>query len=414
MKQELLEKRTYSKIFLILLRKCFDIFLLKLKKLNKWAHQYFIVEAHFGCALVDNFDAYSNGNLNGQGDWVGGTDFQVQDSVVQAGAKAVSSGQGTHDMDKEFTAEESGSQIYYVRAAQTTGQGLVSIMGSGISGLTLQCRLNTSGNITLWTTASGEVTVKSGYSADTWYKIEIEWDGTRDGGNGQARVRVNDGAWSNWYDYENAGIVAGGVRIQESAAAAGSFYWDSFSDPNIPTAFATTISEVLNLSETLIKPFGRFVIITETLSMTEAKSRLSSFKKTILETLSLSEIVNRLSIWAKTISETLSLSEIVQALKIVKITITETLNLTDTITRLTQFKKTISETLSLSDVISSIRNVFITISETLNLSDTVARVSKFITTISETLSLTTTLTTARTLWKWAVKNTSTWTWKDKK
>ena len=39
--------------------------------------------------FVDNFNSYNDGDLNGQGDWSGSTEFQIQGVVVEEGDKAV-------------------------------------------------------------------------------------------------------------------------------------------------------------------------------------------------------------------------------------------------------------------------------------------------------------------------------------
>lgn len=67
-------------------------------------------------ALVDSFDSYTGGDLNGQGSWSGDASFDVQSSVVQAGANAVSHATtGGVTATKTFTAEATGNQIFYVR-----------------------------------------------------------------------------------------------------------------------------------------------------------------------------------------------------------------------------------------------------------------------------------------------------------
>ena len=43
----------------------------------------------FGLSLVDNFDSYSDGDLNGQGSWSGSTAFDVQTTIKHSGTKAI-------------------------------------------------------------------------------------------------------------------------------------------------------------------------------------------------------------------------------------------------------------------------------------------------------------------------------------
>ena len=179
-------------------------------------------------ALVDNFDSYSNGSLNGQGSWSGSTGPQVQGTVVQAGSKAILvNGNFNPGVKKSFTAAATGSQVFYMREDSTSSKGFAFHI-YGDSGATLLCQfVFVDGNITLYTNGTS-ATLVTGFTINTWYKGEIEWDGPGD----LLRARVNDGAWSSWYAtpaFTNAdtielssygGFTANGYYDSLSAAAA--------------------------------------------------------------------------------------------------------------------------------------------------------------------------------------------------
>ena len=186
-------------------------------------------------ALIDNFDLYNDGDLNGQGDWSGDTDFNVQGIVVQGGAKAVKcvGVSSSRKIDKSFTAEAEGNQVVYMRD-DTINSGIAGQVGihDGAATVLVFVHFSQSTSNILFVANGGSQIIKSSYSTATWYKIEFQWSQTAPNA-GKFRARVNDGAWSNWDDAFNSWSTANLVRVYLHAnASGGNFYWDSFFDPN--------------------------------------------------------------------------------------------------------------------------------------------------------------------------------------
>jgi len=177
-------------------------------------------------SLTDNFDSYSTGNLPGQGSWTGSNNIDVTDAVTQSGTRSVTSvAAGT--ATKTFTEEVTGNQIAYMRGAQTN----ISIGKWGIrDGGSIIGSIHMRNDATL-SIYSGAYYSCGTYVADTWYKTEIEWDQSRDSGNGEFRCRIDDGSWNTWRAFRTAGASADEVYIDD-AGNGGTFYLDSFSDPN--------------------------------------------------------------------------------------------------------------------------------------------------------------------------------------
>lgn len=177
-------------------------------------------------ALVDNFDSYTDGDLNGQGSWSGNAAFDVQGTVVQAGAKAISCATGGDiTVSKSFTATASDSQVFYMRTNTTSRTSATDFY----TGVTLVASLvfspTLADDIRLNTTAAS--TILASLLADTWYKVEVQWDAAL-GTNGQLRARVDDGTWSA-YQEATADFTTIDTLKMLSDMSATTCYWDSFS-----------------------------------------------------------------------------------------------------------------------------------------------------------------------------------------
>ena len=178
-------------------------------------------------SLTDNFDSYNDGDLNGQGSWAGSAGFDVQTSVVNSGTKAVSDAGSAAYIGKSFTGEADGSQVFYIRTTDITKQASVDFMdGSGqspqstglaISGSNFQILV--SGG---WTDMAGTP------SANTWYKMEIEWRNSDD----NVRSRVDDGTWESWTLAYQAFTEISYLRIYDASGA--TMYYDDFGGEVIP------------------------------------------------------------------------------------------------------------------------------------------------------------------------------------
>ena len=180
--------------------------------------------------ITDTFDTYSTGDLNGNGDWSGYVGFDVQTSVVQSGVNAISvTGVSANEhIDKTIDAE-SGSQVYYMRSpVNNVYSGRVS--GYGAGGVYLwNVALYSDGNIKYYGVETWE-TIQA-YSADTWYKIEVQWDC----GTDLIRYRVDDGTWTNWVGFivGRTDTAVANIQMYVPTENTGTtIYFDSFSDPN--------------------------------------------------------------------------------------------------------------------------------------------------------------------------------------
>lgn len=148
--------------------------------------------------VIDNFDSYSDGNLNGQGGWSGSTTYQVQSSVVWQGTKAVGNTSGTNDVEivKSITPRTKGIFSIYLRREWTSQYNIaIALRNSGTRIGTLVYRTNGSETPILY---KGDFSSSAAFGTvptiSTWVKFDIEIDQA----NSQLRARMNDGTWSSW------------------------------------------------------------------------------------------------------------------------------------------------------------------------------------------------------------------------
>jgi len=180
-------------------------------------------------ALVDNFDSYNDGDLNGQGSWAGNVAFDVQASVVQAGAKAVSCASDSVSIYKNFVSQAAGAQVYYMRSTALERDTYV-IFKEGTSNKVYTWLW--SGDIG-FNTSAGNFNVKTDAVINTWYKIRFEW--RLNATVYEGRMSVDDGAFSDWKTLATTWTTGlDRISLETGEQAAGTSYWDSFSDPNAP------------------------------------------------------------------------------------------------------------------------------------------------------------------------------------
>lgn len=311
-------------------------------------------------ALVDNFDSYSNGDLNGQGSWSGNVAFDVQSSVVQAGLKAIENAGATQtEIYKDFSQASAGSQGFYIRTTNVARDVYVVFSEGASDKIYTWLWNNGSGAGKIgFNPSGGNVQVKTDCVADTWYKVEVEWQSSP---SHQIRMRVNDGTWSSWYspatDWTN-GLDR--IKLIIGTQSTGTGYWDSFSGLTI---YTLTCTEDLSLTDSLIKQISKPLM--ESLSF--ADTILKSLSKSFSETISLSDTITKVKLYFKQLTETISLADILQ--RVTTKVLQEAVTLTDSIVKL--YGKTYSEAITLTDtIIKQTNKVF---SESITFTDSIIK-----------------------------------------
>ena len=187
-----------------------------------------------GWSYEQNFDSLSTGNLSGQDSWtyVAGAQPQVQGSVFESSPYAVS---GDPDVNvntrRTITAVTDDGSICYV-SLRIDNVGTVDNMGvlfgEGASNIiAIYLNAPSAADLSLRDPDIGTYqNVTTGISANTWYRVGVEFDFTND----RCRANFNNGTMSSWITVAAFSQV---TRITLEAnngdGGASVCYWDNFS-----------------------------------------------------------------------------------------------------------------------------------------------------------------------------------------
>lgn len=165
--------------------------------------------ARFG----DNFETYGAGTLNDVNEWIAGSCtgcFEgVQSAIANSGAKAVilndssSASNANVSIKHLFQNTNHGRAVFYARASQTNARLFLALLDSSENPTNYVYMY--SDGLVKYLNRTGSVvnfSVIKNYSADKWYKIEIEWypdstfdffvDGTKLSSSGAVQTRYNN------------------------------------------------------------------------------------------------------------------------------------------------------------------------------------------------------------------------------
>lgn len=206
--------------------------------------------------ILEDFEDYTQTDLNGQGDWVADTVYEVVNDEKWDGAqglKAYFTSDSFLDAHKHFTTSTAGTLYYSTKlnygADGTAMNSSIYLYdeANAVAGVIIN-RGASSGNIYAFTNDGyddvGDV------DDDTWVRIGIQWDDAAQAD--KYRVNVNGGAWSDWKAYNGSPSWDGidSIKIQgraQDGATSGDVSWDYFSSdyelPSEESGTATTTSD---------------------------------------------------------------------------------------------------------------------------------------------------------------------------
>jgi len=142
----------------------------------------------------DNFNAYNNGDLNGQGSWSGDTSYDIQGTTVKEGAKAVQCvNNSSYDtIEKTGNLVNDGRITFYIRRSDSVATSAYYRLHEDTD-TKIIVSMNKITDKIQYRNADGYVDIQS-FSLDTWYCVEIEWRSS----DHKARYRIDEGTWTDW------------------------------------------------------------------------------------------------------------------------------------------------------------------------------------------------------------------------
>ncbi|NTW32330.1 MAG: fibronectin type III domain-containing protein [Bacteroidetes bacterium] len=191
-----------------------------------------------GWTYVQNFNALNTGALNGQDGWsdagLQGIIDVVTTGTPYEGAKHVEfagSTSGSSSEVKTFTGVSNGTFYVSMKGTATTSSAgyLLFALISG-SDYAIQFGLN-NGNI--WHYPAGISTSIQAYSANTYYRIGIQFETGSGGWQGLAadtyKININNGAWSSAQPFSSVSGALDNIRMYSYSKAGELWYLDDIS-----------------------------------------------------------------------------------------------------------------------------------------------------------------------------------------
>lgn len=187
-----------------------------------------------GWSYEQNFDSLSTGNLSGQDSWtyIAGAQPQVQGSVFESSPYAVS---GDPDINvgtyRDVTAANDDGTIVYVSMRMTSSSTVDNVgvrFGSGGTHIaTLYMNAQNAGDLSVRDPNIGTYrNITTGISADTWYRLGIEFDFTND----RVRGNFNNGTMSAWLNLSAFSQISRiTLEANNGNGTATTCYWDNIS-----------------------------------------------------------------------------------------------------------------------------------------------------------------------------------------
>jgi len=181
--------------------------------------------------LEDSLDSYSDGDLDGQGDWSGYTTWDIQGVVTKTGSgkAAENLDTGGDSIAKDGISCEDGSQRIWVRLGDIEKSGIIidirNELDIDIAEVVMYYFYQPRAK---WTGTDGSTRTNfpgdPTYAADTWYSIDFQWRII----DYKVRYRFNDGIWTDWSPASGANHweKVEEVKVYLSQIAGGEAYFD--------------------------------------------------------------------------------------------------------------------------------------------------------------------------------------------
>ena len=171
-----------------------------------------------------SFDSLNDGDLNGQDSWSGSTDFDVQTSVKQSGAKGLgNTASGSDTISRSITQTATGTASIYMRVSDITlTDCYFDLYEDGNQ--KWRVGFNKDTDDIEFLSNDGTDTLDGSPSNNTFYLLEIEFKC----GDNEARARVDGGAWTDWRTGYSSGATTGinVLLLGAYSAAAKNKYYD--------------------------------------------------------------------------------------------------------------------------------------------------------------------------------------------
>ena len=189
--------------------------------------------------VTDNFDSYTDGDLNGQGSWSGNTAWDIQGTTVQGGTKAITHVGGTaSNVSKSMTSTAAGVQSFYFRVAGTADALMRFFL---VESETNNVLVKSNGGALYYFNGASYINWAS-ISSNIWYKVDIQWDKATQ----KARYRLDNGTWTSYDNlYTNTVTGVNTVILGKGTNDTTAIYFDTLTNATESAATTPIISPLI-------------------------------------------------------------------------------------------------------------------------------------------------------------------------
>ena len=258
--------------------------------------------------FTDDFNSYTDGDLNTQGGWSGGTMFDIQGTIVQEGTKAVKAVliAGGGQIAKVGSAVGTGDMSIYMRVASMPDDEKFYVQIKEGATMLMEVRFSDiTGSKKIEYFAGGSWTNIQSWVVNTWYKINIQWQTS----DNTFRVKVGSGSWTGWTGTESAFTNADTIQLltQNNIEA----YFDNIGAGDTTTSYTYSSSDILSLTDIFsVRVFFKKILTDSILLVETIRFSAMKFFVSIIDNISLQETLNKITKFKIQITETLQLNEI--------------------------------------------------------------------------------------------------------
>jgi len=216
------------------------------------------------------FNTLNNGDLNGQDNWSGDIQYDVQSTLAYEGTKAVQvNALDTSKLITRTVPSFTSGQMYFSVRRDTNSVGYFGFyLRNSTAGHVAFIYLKPNGNISAYEGVAQTERIIGTYQPNTWYRIGIDYSASTD----KYRANINNGAWSSWYDAVAATSEINQIKLYadsnansyldfispnysiQGAGGSSAPFSDALTTPTLPNLFITNPNQntsTLNLIDIL-------------------------------------------------------------------------------------------------------------------------------------------------------------------
>ena len=150
----------------------------------------------------------------------------------------------------------------------------------------------------------------------------------------------------------------------------------------------TTTGAALRISDVLTTSSGAIILLSDSLAITDAITRLKAATRTLADTIMLSDVLHAGTAGMIRLTDSISVTDSITRLKTTTRSLTDSMSIMDAVIRIKTVTRSLTDSLSISDMVTKLRHVPRSLTDSLSVADTLTRSKGKTNTLSDSLSIT--------------------------